>query len=141
MTSHLTKNFKSVLSECFSTDPILVEKYHISAGEGLEACVEKTFEDLMKANVSFYVVSSEKETIGFFGIEHIDNYKALTGFFIKPEYRSLKKDFWKTIQKTMDNKSFLCGVYNKNTRAIKFLKEMGGIPALSVPSGTIFKVT
>lgn len=137
MKAEKITNYKSVIKECFSTDADLISHFHISAGEGLNNCVERTYSDLRDANVSFYRVSSGGELVGFFGIEPVQGHHALTGFFIKPEMRTKKSEFWSLIKDATESKPFLCGVYSKNTRAVKFLKSMGGVPVHSTEDGVI----
>lgn len=142
MNCFIEFDFKPIIKECFSTDPALLETFHIYSGKGLDSCVEKTFQDLssIKENYNFFKVVSDNNLIGFFGIEYLGNMNALTGFFIKPEYRKNNKEFWNLIKKEIKSNSFLCGIYKKNTRASDFLKKMNGKLIATTPEGLVFKM-
>jgi N-acetylglutamate synthase-like GNAT family acetyltransferase len=119
--------FKSVLTnqiieDCFATDPELIEKWHLVAGDGLEACSKKTYEDMFECNVDFYCIEDNKNLVGYYGVENYDGMKFLTGFFIKPSYRNKEyiKEFWNMIDNKM-NDTYMIGIYNKNERAKNFL--------------------
>lgn len=142
MNCFIEFDFKPIIKECFSSDNELLEKYHIYSGKGIDSCVEKTFQDLssLKDNYKFFKVISEDKLVGFFGIEKVENLIGLSGFFIKPEYRKNKQEFWKLIKKEMNYKPFLCGIFKKNTRAINFLKSMSGKVILNTSEVLIFRM-
>jgi hypothetical protein len=120
-------DFKSILTnqiikDCFTTDPELIEKWHLVAGNGLDACSKKTYEDMLQAKVDFYCIKDNENLIGYYGIENYDGIKFLTGFFLKPSYRDKEhiKEFWNMIDNKM-NDTYMIGIYNKNERAKNFL--------------------
>lgn len=131
MVAQLEINFKPLLTECFATDPDLLAKWHIKAGSGLDSCVEKTFQDLIEARVLIFRVTNDQETVGYFGKEYFEGENYLTGFFIKPQFRSQKSDFWALIQNEF-NGAFLCGLYKKNKPAIGFIQKFKGQPIKEV---------
>jgi hypothetical protein len=113
-------NDLQIVRTMFSLDQDLIEKYHIYAGKGLEACCDKTIEDLKKADESFklFSIKDEDEIIGFFGKERT-NY--LNTIFIHPEYRTKEKmgEIWELIKSEFP-KVFYTALYKVNERAINF---------------------
>ena len=90
-------DYKELLQECFITDIDLINIYHIEAGKGIEACINRTFDDLKLWNVKVFGLYEDNEIVGYFGKE-ANIY--LTGFFIKPEYRNSNYIFLNNIIKT-----------------------------------------
>jgi len=115
---------KELMIELLSTDEDLLSTYHILAPNSAQVCAERTVADLKKANAYVYTLENEEETIGYYGIEHGLSVDFLTGFFIKPKYRTKERitDFWKEVEGHF-NKDFYVGVHIKNTRAIEFLNK------------------
>jgi hypothetical protein len=120
-------NYKPLLKECFESDPILLEKFHIYAGQGLDACVNKTYQDLQEMNVTLFKIEKNSELVGYFAKELFDSKEYLTGFFIVPKFRTkeFKNEFWNLIKKEF-KPSFFCGLFEKNIPANKFIKSNGG---------------
>lgn len=136
MEKHLLHDYKSIIKECFESDEDLLSKWHICSGEGLDICVDRTYGDIAVSGTDFYSITKDGELVGFFGHEKVQNLNALTGFFIKPEYRN-KEDvsqFWDIILKEL-NGPFICGIYEKNDRAKKFLEKNNGKLVASFKSG------
>lgn len=115
---------KELLTELFSTDEELLNKWHILAPNSAEACAEKTLSDLNQCNVQVSLIKQDGEIIGFYGIEKNGWINNLTGFFLKPEYRNKEQitKFWTEVDGNF-NKDYFIGVYSKNTRAIEFLNK------------------
>lgn len=115
---------KEILTELFSTDPDLLSKYHIIAPNSAEACAEKTLNDLADCNVEVHLIKENDEIIGYYGLENKDGMGSLTGFFLKPEYRTKEHitKFWKEVDSHFD-KDYFIGVFARNTRVIEFLKK------------------
>lgn len=115
---------KELMIELISTDPELLNIYHIEAPNTAEICADRTIRDLKTANSYVYTIDETGETIGYYGIERGFSIDYLTGFFIKPKYRTKERiiDFWKEVESKFE-KEFYVGVYKKNTRAIKFLNK------------------
>ncbi len=122
-------NYKEFLFECFGTDPELIEKWHIESGTNLETCVERTFKDLQNNKVKFYILIDNNNLIGYFGKEENNNSLYLTGFFIKPEFRTkeIVKKFWNCVNTEFMGDTFYCGIYKKNEPAYNFLLKNEGI--------------
>lgn len=127
---------KELLTELFNTDKELLSTYHILAPNSAEVCAERTLDDLKGS----YVYSFEKddEVIGYYGINGL----SLTGFFIKPSNRNKETitKFWNEIESNF-TKDYYCGLYNRNTRAIKFIRQKS-IEEFPIPTwdGTFFKI-
>jgi hypothetical protein len=127
---------RATLTECFASDKELITKWHIASGK-LEDCVERTFKDMADAKIEMFKLIEDNKCVGYFGLEG-DSF--LSGFFLKPEFRSKKdiNNFWNIIDNVFDNKPYYSGVYLKNTRAIKFLSKKGRV-VLEVPDkGLVF---
>lgn len=124
-------NYKDYLTECFATDKDLIQKWHIESGTDLETCVNRTFNDLQENNVKFFVLLENNHLIGYFGKELNNNSLYLTGFFIKPEFRTKEniRKFWDCINTEFMGGTFFCGVYKKNIPALNFLRRNEGIEA------------
>jgi predicted acetyltransferase len=119
-------DYKELLKDCFATDSDLINTWHIEAGTDLDTCVNRTYNDLQKHNVMVFVLEEYNKIIGYFGIEDATDYNMgyfMTGFFIKPEYRTKKmiKKFWDIIDNTFTG-VYSVGVFKKNIPAIEFLK-------------------
>lgn len=125
---HDKENMKSVILESFKTDQELIDTYHVVSGSGLDNCVNKTFNDLNKADPSFkfYLLEDNNKQLGFFGKEY-SNY--LTTIFIHPDYRNKQSvsKIWNLIKNEFTT-PFYTAIYKKNTRALNFyLKNNGRI--------------
>lgn len=120
----IQQDYKDILSECFSSDKDLLDKWHIESGTSLENCVNRTYNDLKQLNIEFYPLYEDSKLIGYFCKEEVYNLSFLTGFFIKPEYRKKEyiKEFWNIVNNKFNNKQFYAGIYEKNIPAINFLK-------------------
>lgn len=111
---------KQNLFDMFKSDPQLIEKWHVMSGKEITTCVDDTWciiEDLEKHLYPW----------GYFAIDReYDIIPWLTGFFIYPEFRG-KIDFWNEVDKQMENKYYMAGVYNKNIPANRFLVKQGKV--------------
>lgn len=119
-------NIHSHIEAMFPLDKDLSDKYHVSSGSNVQACIERTKFDLSFVDKSnkFYVLYNGDEEIGFFGKE-FDNY--LNTLFIVPAYRNkeIMPAIWNTIKSSF-TKPFYTALYSKNNRAIEFYKKNGG---------------
>lgn len=126
---------KQLLIEFFSKDSELFEQYHILAPNSAEVCAERTLKDI--ENSKIYLLKKEDKVIGYYGIDGI----SLTGFFIVPEERNPDTInlFWKEVKEKF-NGDFYCGLYNRNTRAINFVRKQTIIQEYPVEQGIFFKI-
>jgi hypothetical protein len=133
---------KQIFEQCYSTDTDFLNKYHRSAGKDFSICVDQTFGELVESNnkLSFYKVEEDGNLAGFFGIENKDNINYLSVFFIKPEYRNKKEQFWNTLSSNITSSFFICGIYKQNSRAIKFLQKLKGKEIFSNNDVVVFKM-
>ena len=115
---------KEILTNLFSSDSDFILKYHNLAPTSAEICAEKTFNDLCNYNVDLRLIEKNNEIIGYYGIEKNEGLSYLTGFFIKPEYRTKEviTDFWKQVDSNF-NTDYFVGVFAKNIPAINFLNK------------------
>jgi len=115
-----------LLKSCYEEDRALLEQFHIAAPADAETCARRTVEDLKNAvDFSFFTVHKNNDLVGFYGAEHLGNLKALTSFFVRPRYRDSTDEFWSLLQAHFKG-PFVSGLYNKNTRAIRFFERQGG---------------
>lgn len=84
---------------------------------------------MKQTNLKFHVIYNNEELVGYFGKEVVNDSLFLTGFFIKPKFRTKKfiKEFWDNVNTEFNNKNFYCAIYEKNIPAVNFLKRNGGI--------------
>lgn len=136
-----TKDYATVLKECYESDSNLLSEWHVEAGNGLDRCVERTLEDFSKCgeDFKFFVIREEGELFGYFGTECIDGNSFLTGFFIMPKYRNDAghNKFWSEVKNQIHN-NFFVGIHDKNTPAKKFLEKSGGRVFTKVESGSFY---
>lgn len=119
---------ESVLKECFMLDEELINKYHIFAGRGLDACVQKTAEDMRQfSNYVLYVIKQDETIAAFFGREKIGGALFMTGFCIKPEFRTKEfiGNFWDAVKNNIAQYNVYASIYKKNIPAQKFLSRKG----------------
>lgn len=128
---------KELMTELFNTDMELLSTYHVLAPNSAEVCAERTISDLKDCYV--YTYEKNGQIIGYYGIKG----SQVAGFFITPENRNKEviTEFWNEVESHF-HKEYYCGLYNKNTRAINFIRKMN-IEEFPVPSydGIFFKVT
>ena len=129
MEYQVVPDIKAILEECFATDLDLLNRYHIEAPAPLVTCVNRTYKDLMSCpEIVFYKIFDLSRLIGYF-CKETDKYgnKYLTGFFLKPEYRNWDyiKEFWSIVNKEI-GEDYSVGLYEKNSRAVKFIERSGG---------------
>lgn len=128
MEIRLELSFKEILTDCFQADCDLLKRWHIFSGRGLKACVDKTFKDLKTARVMMFSLRKSGRLCGYFCRENCDGHQFLTGFFLKPEYRTPegRAEFWNVIQQEF-RKPFYCGLYDKNQPAKRFIESRGAM--------------
>lgn len=135
-------DMKNVIYECFSTDQELIDEYHVEAGTDLDTCVDRTFKDLLTIkDLKFNTIIEDGKICGFFGVHDLGNITSMAGYFLKNEYRNKESvlHFWRLVEKTINKKEFLVGVYKKNTRAVRFLKKKSS-NFVEYNEGLIFKI-
>lgn len=122
-------DYEKAIADAWASDPSLIKKYHIRAGQGLDKCVEDTVDVLKKcSDLKFYDVYQNKELAGFFATEYFRYGNFITTFFLYPQFRSLKnkKDFISLMLEFFENdKDLYTAVYAHNTRAVDFLEDNG----------------
>lgn len=118
---------KSLITECFASEEELYNKWHYRAGDGLEVCIDATYNDVkdLQDYTLYRMFIEDNKTIGMFGIE---SNIYLTEFFVKPEYRNKEiiSKFMKLVNSKL-KKTWCVAIYNNNTRAIDFLVKNSAI--------------
>jgi GNAT superfamily N-acetyltransferase len=122
-------DYESAVAKAWASDPSLIEKYHVKAGQGLKACIDDTLQALEKCNaLRFYDVYEHEDLAGFFATEYFKYGNFITTFFLYPEFRSLKnkKEFISLMLEFFGKeRSLYTAVYSHNKRAVDFLEENG----------------
>lgn len=115
---------KELLTELFKSDENFIGKFHNLSPATAEICAEKTFNDLSQYCVDFHLLKQNQEVIGYYGIERKEGLSYLTGFFLKPNYRTKEviTKFWNEVDSHF-NTDYFIGVFAKNTPAIEFLSK------------------
>lgn len=124
-TARETKEFEKYVREAYSSDPILLEKYHVKAGSSVDVCVQDTVNVLLNntyPDFKFYVVEENENFIGYFGQELHGKY--LTTIYVTPAMRPRKKEFWDLLTKNMQS-SFVSAIYSHNLPCIGFYSKVG----------------
>lgn len=121
------EELKECITKAFSSDKKLIEKYHIR-GESLNDCINDTYNKILDESQNttldwFGVFDDEEEVIGYVVISR--PYDVLYSFGLNINYRENYSDmFFDDIVQLFDG-NFRCGLWNKNTRAIEYLKRCG----------------
>lgn len=117
---------RAAVAECFASDPDLIKRFHIAAGEGLAACIERTMRDVSTFDRSFqfHRVYDGDELVAYWGTEY-GRYVNL--IFVKPSHRTREfmSRFWRRVQESVGN-PFYSAVYTKNLPAVDFYRKRGG---------------
>lgn len=79
---------------------------------------------LVSDTSKFYVVEENDKFIGYYSTYEINTWNALSSFFIMPEFRDKKLEFFNLLAKPMNHK-FIISIKDKNIRAIKFMEKIG----------------
>lgn len=112
---------KELLTELYISDPEFVKTYHGLENMSVEDCVKDTLETI--ENSESYVYD-----FGYFTIDkNVDIVPRLTGFFIKPDYRS--KDIFEVFEKEVRAKMpkyFTAVALKSNEKLNRFFSKMNG---------------
>lgn len=115
---------KKLIGECFSSDRAYIHTHKL-ANKGLDACINCTFGEIKDLpNYKLFAFIEDNNVVGMFGIE---NNTVLNPFFIKPIYRN-RYNIGQALNmvRSMLNKKYIMGLYDRNPKAIEFFKKNGG---------------
>lgn len=120
----------SSIGDAFREDDDLVHQYHVVAGTGLINCVKDTFEKIVEAeellNLNHYRIMSEGVNVGYVCVAFdFGGMNLLYSFGLGKKHRKDYSGKFFSAIKVLMNGSFICGLWAKNTRAIKFLERNG----------------
>ncbi len=124
---HFVEELEKCINEAFKDDKKLIEEYHILGGSLLD-CITDT-----KLKI---IEESERFTLDWFMI--MDDFDKIIGYAITNKELNLlysfglninsrqayKQKFFNEVRSILGD-SFICGLWKKNTRGIKFLENMG----------------
>ncbi len=117
---------ETLVRHSFKGDAKLFDTYHILSDTELN-CVKDTVNKIKdcseKLPIQLYSVNTNNKTIGYLVISKEN--KILYSFGLRKEFRTkeIKADWFNKIVLMMPD--FKCYLWNKNTRAIEFLKRCG----------------
>lgn len=80
--------------------------------------------NLISETSKFFIVEENNNFIGYYSTYEINTWNALSSFFIMPEFRDKKLEFFNLLAKPMNHK-FIISIKDKNIRAIKFMEKIG----------------
>ena len=131
-----TKNYGEVIEKCYSSDEELFEKFHILAPTTLGDAIVNTVSVFINCTTSggyeMFKCEVDGEFAGYFGLERQKVgdgvLQLLTGFFIMPKFRhrNFRYKFLRVVKGKFPKNKILTLIYDKNERAMKFLKRNGG---------------
>ncbi len=134
-------DLKFWIEKAYASDPILIGKWHIRSGDGLDVCVSDTLKALTKnthPDFKFYVISQGDQFVGYFGVE--GNGSFLSTIFVSPKFREISREIFDLIKSKL-NSEFKSAIYSKNIPCMKFFKKHGKVEKEIVVDGhsvTIF---
>jgi hypothetical protein len=138
MQVSVCQNIEALLLEMFDSDKELLNSFHIEAPCSLDKAVDRTLKDLQMCEVLmvYQLKTDSGELVGWIGHEVFagDNY--LTGFGIKPKFRTKEmKDFFFDVVKEKLGDNYFVGLYERNFPARKFIEKRGGKVAIITDDG------
>lgn len=117
------------IKHAFAGDDLLNTKFHIAPNDNYEECAADTFNtivDFLEAypDTIFYGIKYNGEKIGYITI--LPSLNILHSFGITKRYRSemIKRRFMEFVNSRLHNRTVVL-LYEKNIRAINFLKKNG----------------
>lgn len=123
---HEMRDLYECVYSAFAGDKDLVDKYHI-VGESLDDCVRDTYNKIVEASkditLEWYAVTDDAKIIGFVVISLA--HKVLYSFGLNIKYRQNYSDIMFTEISQLFDSEFICLLWNKNARAIKYLERNG----------------
>lgn len=125
-------NFEETIRICYTEDTSLFQFSRNSECD-LNGRINKEIAALKKADASFkfYNIYNDNDKLtGYFAIETRPTL-FLTTFFIMPEFRKNKQEVWDYIISHFKS-DFCAGLFNVNTRAIRFFEKNGAVKILDV---------
>lgn len=120
-----TDKIKSLITEMYSGDSSLLEKWHVIAPTTLEKAVENSLNIFLDSpKLEFKVIENNSEIIGYVGIEQTD-VRYVKGFFIAKEHRNteVKKGFIELLKRELGE--VIIPLNKNNLRAQRFFIDNG----------------
>lgn len=125
--------------QCYKTEENLYPQFGV--GDKWDTVEMAKFElaNCSGDTTKYYIVENNNKFVGYFFTYKINEWNGLSSFFIMPEYRNLKFDFFNLITDLL-SKKFVLSVKPNNVRAIKFMDKIGAKYYYNTPEDIIFKV-
>lgn len=118
-----TKNYEPVVRAIYGDDIEFLNKYHQSAGQGLDIAVADTMANITKTSRFFKVETTLGALVGFFVMaDPIDDKLVLEGFHIVKVFRTPKylEAYWELVRQSFDS-DFYTSVSENNIKAAAHL--------------------
>jgi hypothetical protein len=140
-----TYELRSLVELAFDCDTELLTKFHIKTGD-LSCCVNHTMKTIfqtmqeLEGKFEFYAVMRGSETIGYTVLINDGDVSVLYSFGININYRTqLVLTDWIDCVKEVSQSKLIAMLWNKNTRAIAFLRKHGmRVTGIDADSTTLF---
>lgn len=101
-------NCASVVRAIYAEEtPEFLNQYHQQAGNGLDACVDTTVNNI--GDSRFFKIENEHGAlVGFFAVDHINQTDVMPSFHVRKIFRSAEylQLFWQLISDTFNNDFF-----------------------------------
>ena len=119
-------DYKKIISTCYAEDEALVNRWHQSAGGGLEKCIEDEFSALQSISAQIFRIEDSLGLAGYFAKEIYGEKDHLTGFFLMPRLRNTfgRRQFWACVEANF-RRPFICSLYENNRPAVRFIESRG----------------
>jgi hypothetical protein len=117
------EDHRLLLRAMYSEDLPLLQYFHQNAGQGLDSCVNETFNQITPNSKFFKIEMPDGTLVGYFVVaEPQEGTDVMEGFFLRKDFRTqeIKDAFIALINSTFSN-NFFTSTGANNYRAIQFL--------------------
>jgi len=130
-----TDDIEPFVQTAYAFDEVLIHKWHVIAGSGLNDCVKRSVQDLENCETLKFYAAYDADTtfFGYFGTQYAGAY--MPTIFVMPGFRDRKDEFWSEIEKRT-TPTWRAGIYTKNTPCMRFYAKKGvEVARLPTPGG------
>lgn len=117
------EDHRLLLRAMYAEDLPLLQTFHQNAGQGLDSCVNETFNQITEGSKFYKIEMPDGTLAGYFVVaEPLEGQEVMEGFFLRVNFRTqeIKDAFIELINETFLN-NFFTSTGTNNYRAIKFL--------------------